>query len=334
MSDKLRIGILGASRIAEESVTDATAETGHHRYAVAARDADRAREYAEQYDYETSYGSYEELIADPNVDLVYIGLPNGLHATWTVRALEAGKNVLVEKPFAANLEEFDRVARVFEKSDHQVWEAFHHAHHPMMKRLVEIASSGQIGDLQRVEIHMNMPDPGEGDPRWNFDLAGGAVMDLGCYAIQSTLSIAHAVGKTVAVESVASTPSKYDERVDAALSAELKLGDIEAHIECSMIHDDFDFSLRLVGSQGSALARNFVKPQLDDVITVTRDGEELIERVGTRLSYSYQLEWVAEQLRQGASSGDSFASSREVMRLIDELYTRAGFPLRPASLTQ
>lgn len=113
----LRIGMLGASRIAEVSITQPTADTGDIRAALAARDPERARRFAAEDGDGVVYDSYDALIADDSLDLIYIGLPNGLHAQWTVAALQAGRNVLVEKPFAANLAEFDVVAKALSTSD-------------------------------------------------------------------------------------------------------------------------------------------------------------------------------------------------------------------------
>ena len=323
----LKIGILGASRIAEESITDASHATGDRRYAVAAREPKRAEAFAREWGYEQIHDSYRALLADPNVDLVYVGLPNGLHATWAVASLRAGKPVLVEKPFAANLEEFDRV--VHEIAQQEVWiaEAFHHAHHPLLARMAEIAGSGEIGTLQRLEVRMNMPDPGEADPRWNFDLAGGALMDVGCYAIHTALWIGDRLGKTFELGSVSATPSPYDERVDGAMRAEASLDDVSVVLECSMLDSDMEFSITLIGSGGTAYAPFFVKPQRDDRILFSHDGR--VEHTGTRTTYTYQLEWAKQQIRAGESATDELALSRRVMALIDEMYRRAGYPLRP-----
>jgi predicted dehydrogenase len=335
MSKPMRIGILGASRIAQESVIDAAQVTGDRKYGIAARDPERAREYAQENGFERVYDDYDSLISDPDIDLVYIGLPNGLHAKWTARALEQNKKVLVEKPFAANLEEFDRVVAALEHSEGWVWEAFHHAHHPIMQRILELASdASDIGELQSIEIHMNMPDPGERDPRWNFDLAGGGVMDLGCYALETVVEIAEKRGAEITVESVRGTPSKYDSRVDAALEAKLNIGGVPAHIESSMVSDDFDFSITLIGDRGEAHMPWFVKPQNDDRVILSVGGSERVEHLGEQLSYTYQLQWIAQRLESGQRDADHLARSRRVMALIDQLYSSAGFPLRPASLTQ
>lgn len=335
----LRIGMLGASRIAELSIIDASRQTGDELVAVAARDPERARAYAAEHGFAHASGSYAELLADDSLDLIYIGLPNALHAEWTARALEAGRSVLVEKPLAANLAEFDRVAARLETSDGWAWEAFHYADHPLLSRVIDIVRSGALGDPRELRLHMLMPDPGANDPRWSFDLAGGAVMDLGCYSIHAMLTIADALGAEPVLRAARATGSAADDRVDAILDAELELvgaGDtttpIAVTVRTSMVDDGWDFGLEVVGTEGSILAPNFVKPQEDDRLIV-RVGEDTREvHVGSGSSYVYQLERIRAELRDGVRDRDRLDHSRRTMALIDELYTASGLPLRPGRL--
>ena len=329
----LRIGMLGASRIAELAVIEASSHTGDVRAAVAARDPERATAYAAEHGFDGIRESYAELIVDDSLDLIYIGLPNGLHAEWTARALEAGRSVLVEKPFAANLEEFDRVANRMATARGWAWEAFHYADHPLMARVLEPLETGEIGDLRAVTVHMLMPDPGATDPRWSFDLAGGAMMDLGCYALNALLTIGDATGKAVTLVDARATPYAADARVDAAVDADLTLGEAAVTMRASMEHDVFDFSLELVGTTGSLLAPNFVKPQEDDRLIVRTQAGEREERVGARSSYVYQLERVRRELRAGTRDDAHLQRSRATMALIDDIYAAAGLPVRPARLT-
>ncbi|WP_449282180.1 Gfo/Idh/MocA family protein [Leucobacter sp.] len=336
MSEPLRIGLLGASRIAELAITEATRETGDLRAAVAARDPERARAYAEAHGYAGVHESYEALVADDSLDLIYIGLPNGLHAEWTVRALDAGRSVLVEKPFAANLAEFDRVAERLGSARGWAWEAFHYADHPAVHRLIELVRSGEVGEIREVDVRMEMPAPSASDPRWSFDLAGGAMMDLGCYALHGLLLLGDAVGAPLELRSARIEPSAGDPRVDAAAAARLALGDVPVAMRTSMTSADWDFGLRVVGSLGEVLLPNFVKPQEDDrliVRTTTGAGvEEREERTGAVSSYVYQLRRVRDAVRRGDRSTDALERSRRTMALIDEVYAAGGLPLRPGRL--
>jgi predicted dehydrogenase len=332
LAEPVRIGMLGASRIAELAVIDASEHTGDIRAAVAARDSERARAYAAAHGFARIHDSYEELIADDSLDLIYIGLPNGLHAEWTVRALEAGQSVLVEKPFAANLAEFDWVAKCLETSKGWAWEAFHYADHPLIARMLELLQTGEIGELREITVHMRMPDPGASDPRWNFDLAGGTMMDLGCYALHALLTTGAATGQRLTLDSATATSYAGDARVDASVVAELTLGDAGVTLRTSMEHNELDFSLELTGTTGSLILPNFVKPQEDDRLIACAGGVEREERVGTVSSYVYQLKRIRSELRAGVKNREHLTRSRDTMALIDEIYVATGLPLRPGRL--
>ena len=332
MSAPLRIGVLGASRIAELSIIEAAGETGDVLAAVAARHPERAREYAERWGFAAAAENYEALIADDSLDLVYVGLPNGLHAEWTARALEAGRNVLVEKPFASNLAEFDRVAARLGNSTGWAWEAFHYADHPLTRRVIEILLAGEIGAVREVHVRLRMPEPPATDPRWSFDLAGGANMDLGCYTLNVLLTLGDALGVPVTLQSASGEPYAGDARVDASVEAMLSFGEARGTIQASMVNDGWDFWLEVEGERGSILSPNVAKPQEDDRLVVRSGDERRIEHVGTVSSYTYQLLRIREAVRSGERDAQGLDRSRRTMALIDELYIAAGFPLRPAHL--
>ncbi len=181
----LRIGILGAARIAPMALVKPALEVPDVEVAaVAARDPQRAKGFADKHGIARVHDTYEDLVSDPELDAIYNPLPNGLHARWTIAALEAGKHVLCEKPFTANEAEARDVAAVAAAHPNQVvMEAFHYRYHPFAARLEEICRSGELGTLRHVETWMNIPLPLFGDIRYDFGLAGGATMDVGCYAI-------------------------------------------------------------------------------------------------------------------------------------------------------
>lgn len=331
-TEPLRIGVLGASRIAELAIVEASLKTGDVRAAVAARDPERAQAYASEHGFERAYGSYAELIADDSLDLVYIGLPNAMHGEWTAAALDAGHRVLTEKPFASNLAEFDRVAERMRASEGWAWEAFHHAHHPVTRRFLEVVASGEVGAPREVRIRMEMPAPPPGDPRWSFELAGGAIMDVGCYALHGLGAIADVLGVEPVLRAAEAQASAADDRVDAAVAAEYSLGDVPASVRTSMVADGWDFSLHLVGDRGSVTAPGFVRPFDDDRVVVTLDGEAREERLGTESSYRYQLDAIRELSRTGRRAEAELGLSRRVAARIDELYAACGMPARPGSL--
>ncbi|HEX2737912.1 MAG TPA: Gfo/Idh/MocA family oxidoreductase, partial [Acidimicrobiia bacterium] len=151
--------------------------------AVAARDPQRAQQFADKHKIPRVHASYAELIADPEIDAIYNPLPNGLHAKWTIAAIEAGKHVLCEKPFTSNATEAEAVAKVADESDRVVMEAFHYRYHPLAQRMRDIVTDGTLGTIRRIETAMCIPLPMKKDIRYQYDLAGGATMDTGCYAL-------------------------------------------------------------------------------------------------------------------------------------------------------
>ena len=157
---------------------------------MAARDATRARAFATKHAIPVVRDSYDALLADPDVDAVYNPLPNGLHALWTIRALEAGKHVLCEKPFTANAAEAEHVAATADRTGLVVMEAFHWRYHPLATRMLEIVNGGQLGRVRHIETWMCFPLFKRDDIRWQLDLAGGALMDAGCYAVHMLRTLA------------------------------------------------------------------------------------------------------------------------------------------------
>jgi len=185
-----RWGILGPGRIAPR-IARALVENPRGRlHAVASRDAVRARAFADRHGAPVAYGDYEALLADPDVDIVYIAIPNGFHAEWTVRALDAGKHVLCEKPLAMTVEEVDAIIAAAERNRRIAAEAFMYLHHPQTLRALEIAGSGELGELQVISgafsFFLDHPD----DPRVDPGIGGGSLWDVGCYPVSMSRRIA------------------------------------------------------------------------------------------------------------------------------------------------
>src|SRR5262245_2757151 len=156
----LRIATLGAARITPGALVKPARNVADAEVvAVAARDRARAEAFAAKQGIPRVFDSYEDLIADPQIDAVYNPLPNGLHAEWTIAALEAGKHVRCEKPFTANAKEAEEVAAVAERTGLVVMEAFHYRYHPLAARMREVVTSGEIGTIERVDTALCFPLP-------------------------------------------------------------------------------------------------------------------------------------------------------------------------------
>src|SRR5437660_7469146 len=168
---QVRFGTLGAAAITPVALVQPAKKVPEAAFlAVAARDPERARKFASKHGIARVHQSYDDLLADPEIDAVYIPLPNGLHGVWTERALAAGKHVLCEKPFTANAEEAADVAAAAAAADRVVMEAFHWRYHPMAERILAIVRAGQLGELRHVEASVCFPLLKRGDIRWRADL--------------------------------------------------------------------------------------------------------------------------------------------------------------------
>ncbi|MGW4867869.1 Gfo/Idh/MocA family protein [Streptomyces chartreusis] len=328
--EPLRIGVLGAARITELSLVGPARTTGHRLVAVAARDRSRAAAFADEHDVERVVDSYADLLADPEVEVVYNPLANGLHGPWNLAALAAGKHVLSEKPSASNAEEAAEVRDAAVKSGSVFMEAFHYLFHPVTRRLHEIVESGELGELRRVETLVAIPAPGDSDPRWSLSLAGGALMDLGCYSLHAVRMLAPWAGGAPRLVSARGGQRAGAPGVDEWLDADLEFpGGATASARCHMAYDDLEMSCRVIGSRGEALAPNFVLPHLDDRLVVRAPDGERTERLGTRSSYTYQLEALAAHIRRDGPLPLDADDALATMRLIDESYRAAGFEPRP-----
>jgi predicted dehydrogenase len=323
----LRIGVLGASRIAEQAIVGPARELGHRLVAVAARDPQRARRFADTYGVERIVPAYADVIADAEVDVVYNPLANALHAPWNLAAIEAGKPVLTEKPFARNHTEAQHVADAATTAGVSVLEGFHYLFHPVTQRMFELATDGELGEVRHVEVRMAMPAPETGDPRWSLELAGGALMDLGCYGLHIMRQLgARGLGRPAIA---AAHASQRNAGVDEWCDVELRFP--SGATGCSantMAAQAFSFTFKVVGTKGDALAHDFIKPHVDDRITIRTPGGTRVEHLGTRPSYTYQLEAFAAHVLEGTPLTIGVDDAAQNMHYVDAAYRAAGMSPR------
>jgi predicted dehydrogenase len=181
----IRFGILSTARINRKFLDGVAGSSACEVLAVASRDPARADAYARQEGIPRAYGSYEALLADPDIDAVYVPLPNALHLEWTRRALEAGKHVLCEKPLGRVAAEVEAAFDLAERTGRLLMEAFMYRHHPQTDRLVDLVATGAIGRLRLVRGSFSFPLHDPSDVRLIRELAGGALMDIGCYCVNA-----------------------------------------------------------------------------------------------------------------------------------------------------
>lgn len=323
----LRIGILGAAAIAPAAIVrPARATPGVDVLAVAARDPARAAEFATRHGIDRVHRTYDALLDDPDIDAVYIPLPNGLHGAWTRKAIDAGKHVLCEKPFTANAAEAAEVAALADSSDLVVMEAFHWRYHPLMQRLIDLVASGDLGEITTLDAGFCFPLLKPHDIRWSRALAGGSLMDAGCYAVHQLRSVVGAVhdGEPTVVSALAKFTSGG---VDRALKGTLRWSDgPEASLHCGFanLRHPVDLHLRAVGTRGEVLARNPVAPHIGGHLAIRIDGRRTYEWADRTPSYTYQLRAFVDAVRDGTFFPTTAADAVRNMAVIDALYTAAG----------
>lgn len=320
MAEPLRLGVLGAARIAPAALIHPALELGHEVVALASRGSGRGRLYADYFGVGRLYGDYAELLADPAVEVVYNALPNALHGPWNLAAVLAGKHVLSEKPFAATAAEAAAVRDA--AGAVTVVEGFHYRHHPVFRRVLEVVAQGGVGEVLRVQARLVMPPPGAGDPRWSPGLAGGAMMDLGCYGlhIMRALGGAGLGAPSVAAATAARGPTGVDESMEVSLAFD---GGAAGQVECSMAAAQGEFSLTVTGTRGAVRAFNVLQPHFDDRVSV--GGR--VEHLGRRPSYTYQLEALAAWLRGGVPLPFDIDDAVANMGLVDAAFHAAGLGL-------
>ncbi|MBU6282344.1 Gfo/Idh/MocA family oxidoreductase [bacterium] len=322
----LRIGVLGAARIAPMALLrPARAVAGARVVAIAARDERRARAMAERHGVPRVLPDYAGVVDDPEIDAVYVPLPNSLHCEWTIRALEAGKHVLCEKPIASNADEAVRMAEAARRTGRRLVEAFHWRHHPLAHRMLEIVASGELGTIRRIETSFCIPLPLPGDIRYRLDLSGGATMDTGCYAIHALRTLAGAEPEVISARAKLARP-----RVDRAMEAEVRFADGRTgRMRCAL------FSARLVsiraavfGDLGEMRVFNFVAPHVHHRLWVTTGSGTRRERLVGDATYVHQLRAFVDHVRRGTPTPTGPADALANMRVIDAVYEASGLGRR------
>jgi predicted dehydrogenase len=324
----IQIGLLGASRVSRYAVIEpAAAIDGIEVSAVAARDAVRAAAFAAETGIPRVAADYEALLASDEVDLVYNGLPPSGHAYWTIAALEAGKHVLCEKPFAMNAAEAQAMVDAAGRSGRVLIEAYHYRFHPLFARLLEVLDSGAIGAVRGIRAHFNVripPEPGE--IRYDPALGGGAMMDLGCYCVHWARSVMRVEPEVLSAAAV-----RHETGVDVAMQALLGFpGGVRAELRSSMAEgpdEGLDAGLEITGERGKVTVVNPIAPHMGHELIIEAAGGTSREKVAGDTTFAHQLRHVIGVL-QGTvepltGGGDAVAG----MRVLDAVYRAAG--MRP-----
>jgi predicted dehydrogenase len=323
--ERLRIGTLGAARITPSALIRPARQVPEVTVAaVAARDPARARRFAARHGVARVHDSYEALIDDPELDAIYNPLPNSLHAPWTLRAIAAGKHVLCEKPFASNEAEA-AVASAARSAGRVVMEAFHYRYHPFANRMLDAVA--ELGALRHIEAALCLPLPRFGDIRYQFDLAGGATMDAGCYPINCIRMLGQSE------PTVLSARAKLHGRdIDREMVAEFRFpGGATGRIQAALWSGRLlRIGARAVGERGEMRAFNYLAPHMIfNLLTVrTATGTRREQVRGEASTYTYQLRAFAAAVLRGEPVLTSPEDAVANMHQIDDVYRAAGLRLR------
>jgi D-xylose 1-dehydrogenase (NADP+, D-xylono-1,5-lactone-forming) len=279
--DPVRWGIVSTADINRKLIPGAHASPKVDLVAVASRDRARAEAYAREWEIERAYGSYEQLLADPDVEAVYISLPNTLHCEWSIRAVEAGKHVLCEKPMSRHPADVEAAFDAADRAGRFLSEAFMYRHNPQTARLAELVAGGAIGELRLVRSTFGYGLYDASNIRLRTDVDGGSLMDVGCYCISGSRLLA---GEP---ESVFGRAWVGDTGTDWVFTASLAFpGNVLALFDCGTALPNRD-ELEAVGSEGS-LFLDDPWHAVDPVIELRRGGT--VERIELERADSYRLE--------------------------------------------
>jgi D-xylose 1-dehydrogenase (NADP+, D-xylono-1,5-lactone-forming) len=237
-------GIISTARINLKFIAGARG-AGETVLAVASRDAEGATRYASEHSIERAYGSYEALLGDPEVEAVYISLPNSLHLEWSVRALRAGKHVLCEKPLGRRPAEVEAAFDVAEREGRLLMEAFMYRHHSQARRVVELVEAGEIGALRLIRASFSFASDDPANVRFSAALDGGALMDVGCYCVSAARLLAGEPLRVTGEQALGG------DGVDVAFTGAMRFaGDVLAHFDAGLVLAGRD-ELEVVGDRGS-----------------------------------------------------------------------------------
>jgi len=329
--DLLRIGTLGSSRISQPALIEPAAHVAEVTVAaVAARDKSRAEAFSLRYGIPKAYESYEDLLADPDIDAIYNPLPNSLHGPWTLRAIAAGKHVLCEKPFASNADEAAQVEHAAAASGLVVMEAMHYRYHPLTRRLAELVA--ELGPVRHLQCWTSFAILDPGDIRYDYDLGGGALMDGGCYALDCLRLLG---GEEPSVTGALADPVAPDPQgavADRSTAVRLAFpGGATGWFESSFTMDgEFRADVHVICRDGQVRLENFIFAHKGRLVA-TRDGTVVAdEQGGGDSTYVGQLRAFAAAIAGGAPVPTSAAHAVGTMRLIDDAYRAAGLLPRPS----
>ncbi len=324
---QIRWGILSTANIGRIAVIPAIREAhGCEVVAVASRESARAREFAEENGIPEAMGSYEALLDDERIDAVYNPLPNGMHREWTVRAAQAGKHVLCEKPIALSSDECDAMAAAAAEAGVVCMEAFMYRFHPRIDRVRDLIAAGAIGELRSIYSAFTFKLTRPHDIRWDPVLGGGSLMDVGCYCVNVSRTM---VGSEPREAQAFATWT--DRGVDLEMAGTLRFeNDVTAQFNCALLRERVE-SLHVGGIDGHLEIAKAFLPGTGDVTIEEYHGrrESRSHVVPGADEYRLMVEHFADCVREGKPVRYPLSEAAGNMRAIEALYRSARNEGRP-----
>ena len=322
---RLRWGLLSTARINRLIIPAVRAASRSEVTTVASRSLDKARAYAAEWKIPRVAGSYEALLEDPGVDVIYIALPNSLHAAWTIRALEAGKHVLCEKPLALTVEDVDRIAATAARTGRVATEGFMYRHQPLTHTVEALVRSGRLGPVRGFKGAFTFPLTREGDVRFDPALGGGSLWDVGCYPVSYSCMLAGAPP-----EEVFGWQQTSSSGIDLEFAGMMRFADGSvAQFDCGFI-GPFRAEMEVVGRDAALrIERPFRTDELSR-LTLTAGDESDAVAFPAAAPFSGEIADMEAAVLDGRPSRVTLVESRRTVMTLAHLYAsaRAGRPVQ------
>ncbi len=325
MADKfLRWGLLSTARINNALIPPLRASKRNRLMAIASRSQSTADVYAREWKIPRALGSYDALLNDPEIDIIYNPLPNSLHAEWTIKALRAGKHVLCEKPMALSLSEMDAIKVASQESNRVAMEAFMYRHHPQTLKVQELVADGSLGKLQLIKGSFTFMLTRAGDVRLEKELGGGSIWDVGCYPISYARMIVGAeplevfgwqvtgavLSRRAATEGSVEAQSKDPTGIDESFIGQIRFpNDVHAQFDCGFA-SPFHAFIEIVGTDGTLNIPVPFKPGKKEKIFLTRDNKTTTIEIKGQELYIGEVEDMADAILLGKPPRVSLDDSR------------------------
>ena len=321
----LNWGLLSTANINQALIPPLRASKRSRLLAVASRSKDSAASYARERRIPRAYGSYEEMLADPEIDVIYNPLPNHLHAEWTIKAVEAGKHVLCEKPLALQVEEVDAIRAAAETHGRLVTEAFMYRHHPQTLKVQELVENGTLGPVKLIRGSFSYVLGREGDIRLNPEWGGGSIWDVGCYPISYARSVLGQNPLEVFGWQVTGPTG-----IDVTFAGQMKFADdVLMQFDSSFVLPFHTF-MEIIGSEATLNIPRPFKPGKDEKIYLSHGNKTETIKVKGQELYIGEVEDMADAVLLGRPARISLEESRAnvqtILSLLDS--ARTGNPIR------